>query len=114
MEIVGWYLGIPASEVYGAATSYTEMRTEPPGKHTIRVCTGLGCTTNGAADLLRQVGRELESHPSETTEDGSITFEETACGFLCGLAPVVEWDGEWLGKMTPDSVLELVSQRHKS
>ncbi len=30
MEVVGWHLGIPASEVYGAATSYTELRTTPP------------------------------------------------------------------------------------
>ena len=26
MEVVGWHLGIPSSEVYGAATSYTELR----------------------------------------------------------------------------------------
>ena len=28
MEVVGWHLGIPSSEVYGAATSYTELRIQ--------------------------------------------------------------------------------------
>ena len=28
MEVVGWHLGIPSSEVYGAATSYTELRVQ--------------------------------------------------------------------------------------
>lgn len=108
MEIVGWHLGIPVSEVYGAATSYTEMKTEPTGKHTIRVCTGLGCIIKGGTDLSRRVSEHLEIRPGETTKDGSITFEETACGFLCALAPAVEWDGTWFGRSTPESVLQLI------
>ena len=110
MEIVGWHLGIPASEVYGAATSYTEMKTERTGKHTIRVCTGLGCIIKDGTDLSRRVSEHLELRPSETTKDGSITFEETACGFLCALAPAVEWDGRWLGRATPESVLQLIQR----
>ena len=43
MEVTGWHLGVPASEVYGAATSYTELRIDKPGEHVLRVCTGLGC-----------------------------------------------------------------------
>ena len=54
MEVVGWHLGIPASEVYGAATSYTELRTARPGTHVVRVCTGLSCRVNGGNELLVQ------------------------------------------------------------
>lgn len=108
MEVVGWHLGIPTSEVYGAATSYTELRIPKPGRHVLRVCTGLSCRINGAGDLMAAAGNELSVHPGETTEDGVVTLEETPCGFLCGLAPAVQWDGDWLGRATADSVLDLV------
>ena len=104
MEVVGWHLGIPASEVYGAATSYTELRVEEPGTHVLRVCTGLSCWTNGGSDLLGAVAEKLQVHPGETTPDGEVTFEETACVYLCGVAPAVEWDGKWTGRATAESV----------
>ena len=110
MEVVGWHLGIPASEVYGAATSYTELRVEKPGDHTLRVCTGPGCLLGGGRDLLTRVGDELRVHRGETTRDGSITLEETACGYMCALAPVVQWDGRWRGRATMEMVMDLLSR----
>ena len=110
MEVVGWHLGIPASEVYGAATSYTELRIPKPGAHVVRVCTGLSCRINGSKELLSSVESELRLHPGQTTPDGSVTFEETACGFLCGMAPVLEFDGNWHGRATPESVRGLIRQ----
>ena len=107
MEVVGWHLGIPASEVYGAATSYTELRIDEPGAHTLRVCTGLSCRIGGAADLLDAVSGELGVHPGETASDRSVTFEETPCGFLCAMAPAIEWDGAWKGRATVESVTAL-------
>ena len=108
MEVVGWHLGIPTSEVYGAATSYTELRTEQPGTHVLRVCTGLSCWVNGGKELLSAIESELGTHPGGTNQDGKITFEETPCGFLCGIAPAVELDHAWRGRVTPDSVRKLI------
>ena len=99
MEVVGWHLGIPASEVYGAATSYTELRTAPPGSHVIRVCTGLGCRLNGANEIL-DVAREAFSEDARK----DIAIEETACGYLCGMAPALEIDGVWHGRVDLGSV----------
>ncbi len=110
MEVVGWHLGIPASEVYGAATSYTELRLEEPGAHVLRICTGLGCSTNGASDILSALAKELGVTSGETTADRRVTFEETACGFLCGVAPAVEWDGRWMGRVSTQSALDIVRE----
>ena len=99
MEVVGWHLGIPASEVYGAATSYTELRTTPPGSHLIRVCTGLGCRVNGAKEILVAA---RESVPQANGNE--VAIEETACGYLCGMAPALEIDGVWHGRADSDSV----------
>ena len=114
MEVTGWHLGIPASEVYGAATSYTELRIDKPGKHIVRVCTGLGCWINGGKDLLALMESELGLHAAGTTRDGSITLEETPCGYLCGMAPAVELDGRWIGRVTPTSAIEILQEAARS
>ena len=110
MEVVGWHLGIPSSEVYGAATSYTELRLEEPGAHVLRICTGLGCWANGARELLEALTNELGTTPGVTMGNRRITFEETACGFLCGVSPAIEWDGVWKGRVSKESVLDLVRE----
>ena len=113
MEVVGWHLGIPSSEVYGAATSYSELRIQKPGAHVVRVCTGLSCRANGALDVLGAVESELGIHCGETTADESATLEQTPCGFLCGMAPAVEIDGSWRGRLTPESARNLVKEASK-
>ena len=108
LQPLGWHLHIPASEVYGAVTSYTELRPEEPGKHVLRVCTGLSCRINGGAELLRGLSATLQVHPGQTTQDGLITLEETSCGFMCGVAPAVEWDGSWNGRMRAQDIADLI------
>ncbi len=98
MEVTGWHLGIPVSEVYGAATSYSELRIDHPGRHLVRVCTGLGCISAGARDLQSAIA-------DGTPQDGGITVEETACGYLCGMAPAVQIDGAWLGRADAGTIL---------
>ena len=98
MEVAGWHLGIPVSEVYGAATSYSELRIENPGRHLVRVCTGLACLGNGGRGLLAKIAEGLGAEAGATTADGQVTIEETACGYLCGVAPAVQVDGAWLGR----------------
>ena len=110
MEVVGWHLGIPASEVYGAATSYSELRIEKPAEHVVRVCTALSCWLGGGRELLESFQEELGVHPGSTTADGRFTLEEAPCGFLCGLAPALELDGTWRGRMSSDQVRELIDQ----
>ena len=104
MEVVGWHLGIPASEVYGAATSYTELLMVEPGRHVVQVCIGISCSINGGSQLLEGLTTLLGIGPGETTPDGRITLTETACAFMCGVAPTVSFDHEWHGRATVESV----------
>ena len=108
MEVVGWHLGIPSSEVYGAATSYTELRLEEPGASVVRVCTALSCTAAGSRQILNALGSEFEVNPGETSEDSLLTLEEVPCGFLCAMAPAMEVDGEWHGRLDTDLALQIV------
>ena len=109
MEVVGWHLGIPASEVYGAATSYTELRLRQPGTLTARVCLGLSCRLNGGDRIMDAMESALGIRRGETASDGSATLEETACGFLCAVGPAIEVNGRWHGRVTADDALSLVA-----
>jgi NADH:ubiquinone oxidoreductase subunit E len=107
LQVVGWHLRIPASEVYGAATSYSELRITEPARYLARVCTGLSCWHGGGRELLEALRAQLDAGP------GQFTLEETPCGFLCPLAPVVEIDGRWQGRVTREGLARQVSELPK-
>ena len=107
MEVVSWHLGIPASEVYGAATSYTELRIRRPGEHILRVCRGISCMLNGADELYNSASGHLLSNRSEVERNEHVTLEEVGCAYMCGLAPVIEWDHQLIGRASLASIDKL-------
>ena len=110
MELTGWHLGSPISEVYGAATSYTQLRTENPGHHIVRVCTGLSCWISGGREILEKLQSELRISAPATTPDDRVTLEEVPCTYMCGMAPVVELDGAYTGRASVDSIQGMFSE----
>ena len=106
MEVVGWHLGIPSSEVYGAATSYTELRIHKPAEHVIRVCTGLSCWLNGSRQLMEEVHAALANGDARD----KVTLEETPCAYICGVAPAVEVDGAWRGRVNSEGVTSILRE----
>ena len=108
MQTVAWHLRVPASEVYGAATSYSELRIDAPGSHVVRVCNGLSCWCSGGRDLLESLSDQLGVQPGETDADNRVTLEETTCGFLCPMAPAVEVDGLWWGRVSNSDIPDLL------
>lgn len=106
MEVVGWHLGIPSSEVYGAATSYTELRMRKPAEHVIRVCTGLSCWLNGGRQLLQKAHSALAKGDIQDR----VTLEETPCAYICGVAPAVEIDGSWQGRVNSEEFVGVLRE----
>lgn len=49
---VARFLDMPASEIYGVATFYSQFRFTPPGKHTVKVCLGTACYVRGGAQIM--------------------------------------------------------------
>jgi len=95
LSAIAHHVHVPESEVFGVATSYSELRLSPPPVHSISVCTGLACLLNGARDLaaeaaeLLAAGWEIEEHP---------------CRFRCDAAPVAAIDGCYVDRATADAV----------
>ncbi len=108
LQIVSWHLRVPASEVYGAATSYTELRLDDPGEHLVRVCAGLSCWHSGGRELLRLISDRLAQAQADSPQEAGTTLEETACGYICAMAPAVEVDGQWYGRVSAQDLPDLV------
>ena len=101
LQVVGWHLRVPASEVYGAATSYSELHLDPPKPRSVVVCTGLACWQSGSEALLSAAVQLPD--PEDTA---SVTT--TACAFMCGLAPAVRVNGSWRGRVDAERLASLI------
>ena len=109
LQVVAWHLRTPASVVYGAATSYTELRIEAAGQHLVRVCAGLSCWHGGGRELLAELSQILGMAANHTSEGSRVTLEETPCAYRCPLAPLAEVDGVWLGRANSAQVTSRVA-----
>ena len=109
LEAVAAHLRVPKSEVWGVASHYPELRLARPGRRLIRVCTGVSCRVRGGRELLTAGERRLGVRAGQTTADGAATLEELDCGFACAVAPVVEIDHAYRGRVTPDALDALLA-----
>jgi len=109
LEAAAEHLRVPRSEVWGVATHYPEFRLAPPGRRVVRVCVGLSCRVRGGLDVLAACERRLGIAAGATTPDGAITLERLDCAFDCAMAPVVEVEGEHRGRVTADSVDDMLT-----
>jgi NADH-quinone oxidoreductase E subunit len=107
-EQVADSLDVPVAQVYGVVTFYHFFRTQPVGAHTIRLCLGTACHVRGAEDVLDTLESELGIGIGETTTDGLFTLEAIRCLGTCALAPVMMIDDEVHGRLTPQSVRDII------
>jgi len=100
MEIAD-VLGIPAKDVYAVVTFYNFFRMKPVGKHVITICNGTACHVKGSMKLVDSLKEEFGFEDvGDTTDDGMFTMQIARCFGACGLAPVVNIDGNIHGRMT--------------
>ena len=109
LETVAAHLRVPKSEVWGVASHYPELRLAPLGRRLVRVCAGVSCRVRGGRELLAACERRLGVRAGQTTADGAVTLEELDCGFTCAVAPVVEIDHAYRGRVTPDALDALLT-----
>jgi NADH:ubiquinone oxidoreductase subunit F (NADH-binding)/NADH:ubiquinone oxidoreductase subunit E len=103
---VGAHLRVPASEVYGVASGYPEFRLTARGRHHVRVCTGVTCALLGGEALRAALERRF---PAAGGTPPDVTVEPADCFFECSVAPMLEVDGAYRGRVTPADV-EAVSR----
>jgi NADH-quinone oxidoreductase subunit E len=107
---VGEHLNLPASKIYGVATFYNQFRFQPKGKYHIIICRGTACHVKGSGNVLDMAMKRLKLEPGQTTRDRLFSLETVACMGACGLAPVVNINGEFHAKITPLKLARIIEQ----
>lgn len=100
MHSIEQTLGIPLVDIYGVATFYAAFRLHPPGRHTIKICTGTACHVKGANQVKKWVTEILEIESGETTKDGKFSVECVNCIGACAKAPSMMVDDQVFGELT--------------
>ncbi|MBI2858225.1 MAG: NADH-quinone oxidoreductase subunit NuoE [Chloroflexi bacterium] len=101
-------VGMFPSQVQGVISFYTQLYTEPRGRHVVRVCRGTACHVRGGKTILRLVKRQLGIEEGETTPDMEYTLETVACIGVCALAPNMTIGDRVHGHMNPNKVGQLL------
>lgn len=95
LELIARKLKLPPSRVLGVATFYHLFTLTPPSPHRVTVCAGTACYVAGSARLLENAEKHCAG--SKTVRVGCAR-----CIGSCGLAPIISYDGQVMGEMTPE------------
>lgn len=110
LELISKELNIPLSEIYGVATFYSQFSFIPKGKYNISVCLGTACYVKGADKILEELEKVLRIKSGETTPDLKFSITPTRCLGACGLAPVININGETYGKLKPEDIKGIIEK----
>ncbi len=103
-------LGVPASQMFGAATFYAAFSFAPRGRHTIHVCLGTACYIRGGQKMLDKLQSALNVAPGQTTADGAFTLQTVRCVGSCSMSPVIRVDDRIYGRLKADTIPRLLRQ----
>jgi len=108
IDIVSKEISIPRVEVESTVSFYSFLSKTPKGKIVIRLCNDIIDRMNGydlVADAFR---KELGIDFGETTADGLITLENTACIGMSDQAPAALVNNEVVNNLSTDRVRNIV------
>lgn len=100
---------ISESRLYGIATFYSLLRTEPRGRFIIRLCNSASCRLGGVGDLVESTGRVLGIRPGETTPDKMFSMEVVSCLGACGSGPAAMINDRLYTHLDPGKLATIVS-----
>lgn len=107
-DAIGEILGIPASDVEGVATFYSQIFRQPVGRHIIRVCDSMTCYVGGHESVVAEMHKQLGIGLGETTNDSRFTLLPVCCLGNCDKAPALMIDDDTFGDVQPDGVAKLL------
>jgi NADH-quinone oxidoreductase subunit E/NADP-reducing hydrogenase subunit HndA len=96
-------LDIPLGEVFGVASFYSFLSTEPRGRNAIMICGSVPCYLKAEA-----VADEIGIGVGGTTEDGRFTFESTNCIGACDAAPAMLVNADVYGDLAPRKISQIL------
>ncbi len=106
-------LDISAAQVYGTATFYSFLDTQPRGKYVVRVCRTISCAMKGKNLLTQEIEDMLKIKVGETTQNKKFSLLETNCLGWCHKGPAMLVNDEAYTDLTSEKVREIISDYMK-
>jgi NADH-quinone oxidoreductase subunit E len=103
-------LDIASAEVYGTATFYSFLDTEPRGKYVIRVCKTITCDMHGKKPIIEKIEDLLKIKLGETTQDKKFTLLTTNCLGWCHQGPVMLINDTPYPNLNESKVTEIIME----
>jgi NADH:ubiquinone oxidoreductase subunit E len=105
-------LGVTDAQVAGVLSYYSDLRTQSPGRHLIRVCMGESCTANHGVRVLHAIQDHVRVPVGDRAQAERFTVEQMSCAGNCAVAPTVIVDDEVHGRVVPSQLAALL-ERYK-
>jgi len=99
-------LNLSRADVHGVVSYYHDFRTEPPGKHVVKICAAEACQAMGS--------RDLEAHAAKQLEGDDITVEPIYCLGNCACSPAVMVDGKTFGRVSNERFDDIMASLGES
>ncbi len=99
LPVIARALNLSRAEVHGVVSFYHDYRTQPAGRHVLKVCRAEACQSMGGEAIAAQLKRALGVAFGQTSADGSVTLEKVYCLGLCACAPAAMLDGKVIGRL---------------
>ncbi|WP_300650311.1 NADH-quinone oxidoreductase subunit NuoE [Pseudomonas sp.] len=107
---IGQMLGIPASDVEGVATFYSQIFRQPVGRHIIRLCDSMVCYLQGHESIQAALQQRLGIGLGETSSDNRFTLLPVCCLGNCDKAPTLMIDDDTYSHLDADHVAQLLER----
>lgn len=103
-------LDLSAAQVYGTATFYAFLDTQPRGQYVIRVCKTITCDMHGKKQIIQTLEDMLKIKVGETTPNKKFTLLETNCLGWCHEGPAMLINEIPYSGLTPEKVHDIISE----
>ncbi|MDC0673755.1 formate dehydrogenase subunit gamma [Nannocystis radixulma] len=101
-------LNLSRAEVHGVVTFYHDFRSEPPGRHVLKLCRAEACQAMGSEKLAAALEQRLGCNFGQTSPDGAVTLEPVYCLGNCAAAPSLLLDGQLRGRLSETRLAGIV------
>ncbi|MDX1515343.1 MAG: formate dehydrogenase subunit gamma [Woeseiaceae bacterium] len=99
-------LNLSRADVHGVVSYYHDFRTEPPGRHVVRICQAEACQAMGSRALTDHAQAALGISLKQTSD--VVSLEPVYCLGNCACSPSVMIDGRTYGRVSTERFDELV------
>ena len=108
MDLIAAQAGARRVEVQSVVTFYSFLSEKPKGKFVIRVSNCVPCMMSGAERVARSFEEALGISMGQTTPDGRISLEWTACMGMCDQGPAALVNEQVMTYLGPDRAKGIV------